>query len=317
MKLVLFVCLFLISLPSFANMKYASYEEFALSTFRQEENTLTIHVIPSSYELEWTKPRWLLWSLLKNEYWFPRTKSTLGHVTGEINCKINGTKVFNFIGQATKDLNGFKAYVHMGYGFSILNRPNMYEDLPLLTTSGILDDYKKSSKRFYKLIGKNNMGFISFKITPEQCQEVNRFMLEYQQKTKETKLAGNRYGFGADPKAFTGAGCAPMVQTLLTKAGIEDYARHMEKTVFVKEELLGDPPKGKKVGILDLFFSGDDISVEKEGARKFVFPDPQGIYDRIQGIVHNKFTERYRVVDKQNLNGKNSWYVLLDTTKTE
>ena len=316
MKIILsFLLLLSFSLGAFA--KYASYEEFALSTFRQEENTLTLHVIPATYRLEWTKPRWLLFSLLKNEIWFPKTTSTLGHITGEVNCKVNGEKVFGFIGQTSPDLDGFKTYMHMGYGFSILNSPRQYKDLPLLTTVGKLDDYKKSAKRFYKLIGKNNMGFLSFKITPEECMEVKNFMDEYEKRTKETKLAGNRYGFGADPLAFTGSGCAPMVHALLTKAGIDDYAHHMEKTVFVEEKLLGNPPKGKKAGILDLFLSSHDISTEKEGARKFVFPDPQGIYDRIQGIVHGRFQSNYLVLDKQNLNDEDVWYVLLDTTKEQ
>jgi len=313
MKSFLVLLLFIFSVSALA--KFSTYEEFALSTFRQYDNTLTIHVIPAPDRLEWTKPRWLLWSLLKNDYWFPKTTSSLGHVTGEINCNLNGEKVHNFIGQTSPDLDGFRTYVHMGYGFSILNSPNQYKDLPLLTTVGLLDDYKKATERYARLVNKDHMGFLSFKISEEACQNINDFMTEYQTKTKETKLAGNRYGFGADPFKFEGAGCAPMVQSLLLKGGIDDYARFMEQTVYVSDKLLGDPPNGKKVGVLDLLFSDEDISVEKKEARVFRFPDPQGLYDRIMGIVHSKFVDDYPVLEKKNLNDKNVWYVLLDTTQ--
>lgn len=307
-----FLLLFIFAIPSWAEFK--SYEEFAYSTFRKHENTLTVHILPSSYPLDWRKPRNLLFSLIKNEYWFPKTKSLLGHVTAEVNCTVEGKKITEFIGQATPDFDGFKTYVHMGYGFSILNQPSHYADLPLLTTVGKLDDYKKITERYMRLVKKDSMGFMSFKIPASACLKVRDFMVEYTKRTKETKTAGNRYGFGADPSKFEGAGCAPMVQTLFEKASLDNYARYMEKTVFVSEELLGNPPKGKKVGIFKLFFSDEDISVEKKGARRFDFPDPQELYDRLQGIVHNKVKDHYPIIEKQNLNGKNVWYVLLDTT---
>lgn len=312
MKLIYYFLLIIFSFP--VSAEYKTYEEFALSTFRKHDNTLTIHILPSSYPLDWSKPRNLLWSLIKNEYWFPATRSLLGHVTGEVTCTIEGEKVTEFIGQGTKDMDGFKAYVHMGYGFSILNRPNHYADLPLLTTTGKLDKYEEITERYMRLVQKDHMGFMSFKISPEACKRVRAFMQDYTKRTQETQMAGNRYGFGADPKKFEGAGCAPMVQTLFEYAGLENYVRYMEKTVYVSEELLGDPPKGKKVGIFQLFFSNEDISIEKKEARRFDFPDPQELYDRLMGIVRSKVKDHYPVLEKENLNGKNVWYVLLDTT---
>jgi hypothetical protein len=75
------------------------YDDFADNSYRKLDNILSIQIIPSTYNLKWEKPRDLIFSIIKNEYYFPKTKSYIGHVTAEVNCKVDGRKVRYFMGQ--------------------------------------------------------------------------------------------------------------------------------------------------------------------------------------------------------------------------
>ncbi len=280
MKLILTLIL---SLNLFANTQ--TFNELADETFRKLPNTITLQVVPSTYELQWKKPRDLLFSLIKNKYYFPLTPSILGHVTTEINCTIDGERKNFFIGQSAKDLQAFQRYILGGYGFSILNNPSLYKDIPLLTVSGKLDKRDEFYKKIDDYISKDHFAAISFPVTEANCAKALDFAKTYTEKTKNSKVAGNIYGFGADPLKFEGAGCATMAESLLELAGLSTYANMYKRRVYLSDDLIGDPENSRPAGIWSLISSDLDMSIKpKEELRVFDFPDPQLIYDHIEKI---------------------------------
>lgn len=306
-----FLLFLFIFLPS--RVYGSDFNSFANSTYRQHPNSLTVHIIPSTYRIDWSTTRNLFWSLVKNQYFFPKTKSTIGHVSLELNCQRPRQQAVRRIsGQTVNSLNAFREKVAQGYGFSILNRPKLYSDLPYVTVDGKLDTPASLFTRFDKLIEKDNFATLSFLIDPEQCHRVVDFIDEYTQRTKEGKLAGNRYGFGADPRSFTGAGCATFVQTALEIAGLSDYAQMMERTVHVQEKEIGVPDLGKKVSFWSVFFDNSNLTQETPQTRMFLFPDPQNLFDLVQNpssINKESFVERRPILKSQ------TYYLLVNAIK--
>lgn len=273
--------LFILFLVSCSPKKYDAkiYHEFAEKNFRHYENSITVNIIPTTYRLDWSKPRNLIWSLLKNQHFFSGTKHFIGHVTTEVNCKTENGVEREFIGQTSAEKGGFEKYLAQGYGFSILNRPQNKYDYPLLTVKGRLDDEQKVFEEYARFVSEGLMSVMSLEITADNCQRALAYIREYKTKTSQTQNAGNVYGFGADPKRFEGAGCAPMVQTVLEVAGASEVAKAMNKTVYVPKSLIGNPKQNKKVSIWDLVLADIDISKQTKDSVEFTFPDPQGLMD--------------------------------------
>jgi len=255
------------------------YDELADKTYRKYDYSVTFQLVPSTYPLDWSSSFNLLYSLAKNRYFFPKTRSMLGHITTEINCKINGKMEREFIGSGPKDLMGFRKYILAGYGFSVLNRPGQNPELPLLTIDGQLDNEKKDFEEFNALISKNNFGTLSVLVNETDCQSALEFARAYKEKTKSTPMAGNRYGFGADPEKYEGAGCAPLAQTLMRKSGLTQLDQKFERPLFVPRELVGNPEKDNLVSLWQLLFKNDKLDTPAPGFLEFHFPDPQLIYD--------------------------------------
>lgn len=313
MKAFFSLCIFVSLFNSVASAT-TIYDKFSDKTFRKIDNSLTIHLIPSTYPLNWTTPRSLLFSIIKNKYFFPKTNHFIGHVSAELNCTINGKKERLFMGQSSNSLNGFKDFILQGYGFSILNMPtNNYDDVPLLTVPGKLDQVEGSSQHFDDLISSDVFGLISFRIKQKDCEATAEFMKEYRQRTLNNQGAGNNYGFGADPIKFQGAGCAPFVQTLFETSQLFDFAKEMNQVVYLPNSLLGNPKNGKKIGLWTLLTSNLDMSVKNKKARTFSFPDPQLLFEKMKNI-HSGREQASEVLVQKGLIGNSAPYVILDMT---
>ena len=278
--------LFLLTLSLFCGLALAEpslYQETANRTYRQYDNTITFQLIPSTYPLQWTKPRALLWSLIKNQYFFPKSEMILGHIATEVNCVVNGKPEREFIGAGPKDMMGFRRHIINGYGFSILNRPGEHPDIPLVKIDGELDDEAYDFNLFDQMIQKNNFAVLSAVVDEVSCQEALDFIRLYKEKAKN----GTFYGFGVSPDLFEGAGCAPLAESIMKRGKLSELMKAFERVVYVPRSLLGDPEKGVKVSVLELLLNGADISAKTENSLEFRFPDPQVLYDYLLGLKND------------------------------
>lgn len=287
----------------------ADYNKLANETFRKVENTLTIQIIRSTYPIDWSSTTKLLFSFVKNKYWFPITKSTIGHVTAEINCTIDGQNHRFFSGQAAKDLMAYRDKMDSGYGLSILNRPHLENDYPLVWVAGRLNTREEMEPRFERQLDKDNLSLFSVKLQSAQCQEVLGFMKEYYQRTEANQNAGNNYGFGADPLKFEGSGCAPYVQGLFRKAGLQSIANAMVRRLSVPKEMIGHPEKGKKVSLIR-FLSPMEFGLQKPDYYEFTFPDPEKLYQFLTKIYREELP--FKILAKKALGPSRSYYVMIE-----
>ena len=130
-------------------------------------------------------------------------------------------------------------------------------------------------------------------------------MQKYEKITNSSKRAGNQYGFGADPKKFEGAGCASYVEAVLDYAGIKNLNFWLNQKVYIPNSFLGDLVNNKKVSIWKLLMNSEELASPKPGFRKFVFPDPQVIYDRVQSIGEGKnIPDHVKVLFNERLGSK-------------
>jgi hypothetical protein len=188
-----------------------------------------------------------------------------------------------------------------GYGFSVLNRPRNNNSFPLLTIEGQLDNDQDALVKYDKLIAQNHLGVISFRINQNACKKTLMFMKEYKQKTAETKLAGNKYGFGAAPENFEGAGCASFVETLLLKSNINLDIIPFERIIHVPSFFLGNPETGEEVSIFKLLFNSKDINKKGIGDVRLNFPDPQVLFDYLQGVSQDKIKNQYKLIYRKQV----------------
>ena len=294
-------------------MAQSDYNQLAEETYRSKSNTITVQIIRSSYPMDWSSSRNILFSVMKNRFWFPKTRSTLGHLTIEVNCSLGGNQIRMFAGQGVANLLDFQEKITGGYGFSILNSPDNYPDLPQVTVEGKINTYEEMLPQFNLQLERDNLSFISFHVGEKSCLDAYLFVREYKRKTENTPLAGNIYGFGADPGKFEGSGCAPFVQTVLRKAGLNSVAEAMEQNVVVPKRLIGNPERDEKVTIFDLVWHDLPLDGSYEGPKlKFSFPDPEKLYEYLKANYDSQ-----NVMEKQVLDGVNSYYLMLNFERLE
>lgn len=252
----------------------------AMKTLREKDNRILFHVIKSPYGLNWSeRPLDLIFSIAKNQYLFPYTDKSIGHITAEIKCE---GRPFIFTGQSVKDLMSFRnKIIHEGVGFSLLNSPSNYPDQKMITVEGKLDEQSPLEEEFNKLASiEKALSVLAFDLTKSQCLSAYEFIEEYHQRTKNNfEAAGNNYGFGADPLKFEGAGCAPYAMSLMKKAGKESYIDQFLRTVYIDKDLIGFT---KPVKIWDILLSQSSINKASVKKLKFTFPDPDLVHEFVE-----------------------------------
>ena len=291
------------------------FNENANKTYRKYDNSITLHIIKSPYGINWQKrPINVILDLVKNKYFFPYTKRTLGHVTVELNC-LNPQGLRNRIitGQGAESLEDLSnALISRRAGFSLINRPSTNPHLPLITTKGRLEDHGTLIPEFNKYLSKDshNMAFLTYKITSKQCHKMMNFYKRYKKTTEETKntktpLAGNIYGFGAEPTLFQGAGCATYAEAFFEIAGILEYFNFYQK-VYATSSLIKD------TSLYSLIIADEKINEELKNKTLFTFPDPDLIYDYVYEI--NKKPNNFKGILEYGKFGKSAKYAIIGTS---
>lgn len=337
----------LLTFSALANEPVDPFNKYADKTYRNHKNTITYHLIRSPYGVDWShKTSNVILKLAMNKYFFPETKRNLGHVTIELNCQNEDGYEYRIItGQGAKSTQRLvQALTKEGYGLTLLNRPTSHPNLPLITTEGnfetesdlipefneyLKEEYvsrylpgPKRNGRMREVLKKkhyNTMAFLTYKISPTQCQEMADFYKQYKQVTEQTRdtkspKGGNVYGFGAEPTKFQGAGCATYAEAFFQVSGLGKYFNFYQ-TVHASKELVGDPKNGRRVTLQKLLSSGEKISKKEKDNITFKFPDPDLMHEYVQNI--NKTPNNFdNVLDYGNF-GKKAKYAIIDLTSVE
>lgn len=309
-----------------------SFKDFADKTYRKFENTLTIHVTNAPAELNWAdSPRSLLLSIAKNKYLLKKiTRRSLGHVTVEINyTDETGSHVHRFGGQGVKDLSQFaRKLTKEGFGFSVILMPEhlkkhkQLSQKPLVTIDGEFEDSEELIEELDFNIYKENLNaFVTYKIKPETCRKLITYFDEYKEHSAFAEKdsnhhtpAASRYGFGADPLKFEGAGCATFIEAFYILAGLGDHYKNFYRSIYAPKKLFGHPAQGRKVGLGKLLFSNLKLSEKKDDSLFIEFPSPNEMYNQLKSVYET--AEKYdglQVLEKGAFGDSKSFYLVFDT----
>ena len=298
------------------------FNSLADSTYRKFDNTITLHMTHSPYGINWESSSLnVIVNLAMNKYLFPDTKRSLGHVTVELNCtNKNGESKRVISGQGAKSLDKLShALLKEGVGLSLVNRPSTNPHLPLITTTGKLEDENDLTPEYdqYLKRKKDKMAFLTYKVSPKSCQDMLHFYKKYKvvtEKTRdlETPLAGNVYGFGAEPTKFQGAGCATYAEAFFEVAGLLEHFKFYQE-IYATEKLIGNPDKYHHVSLGTLLLSKESISKPGKNKITLKFPDPDIMHKFVYET--NKNPKNVSHLLSYGSFGNKSKYVVIDLTK--
>jgi hypothetical protein len=300
-----------------------TFNEIANTIYRKYQNSMTVHIHRPPTEIDWKgPPRSVLMDLANNQYLQNhRSKMPIGHVTIELNCMApDGTILSRVGGQGLKSMNDFsKKILEEGYGFSVILQPKDQKDqlldYPLLTVAGRFETPSQIFHNNDQGIWEHDlMGFATFLVHPQECEEMVEFFDAYVSKTVETQtLAGNVYGFGADPNLFQGAGCATFVEAFFQRSSIEFYPKFYHQQVHIPLSLFGNPSSGKYVNIADLFSDNQYLGLEGPQTVSLSFPDPDVLYKTVKRAYEGtKFPGGIRVVEAGKFGNSKAIYSIFD-----
>lgn len=289
-------------------MNREQFHRCAQESFRSYPCSFTVHLTKGPGPLLWQNALTLLYSILRNRY-LKRSLSnrTLGHVTIELNRQGRAPLM---IGQALRDMQLFRQHLLTGRGIDLLFRPDHLQRYPelvevaqLITVDGHLEQPEELEAEYAgNTMKPDMMSFATYLVNEQTMERMEQFFHQYREVTEKTQhekvpKAGNRYGFGADPLKFEGAGCATLTRAFFQLAGLDHHYQevchrhlHLAKTHIKKadQKKISDlfnislrPSKKKQKGIAGADRSDEILVID--------IPDPALFHDRIhQYVVHRE-----------------------------
>lgn len=332
---MLFVLLLILSTTfSIAGSKKSKVHDFetnADNTYRKFDNTLTIHVTSSPKQLDWSKSlRSVLLRIAANKYLrSKRTKRAIGHVTVELNCKIEGKQVHRFGGQGAKSLAEFNdKIIKEGLGLNLVVMPEhklQYPQLagiPPVTVTGKFESKEDLVSEYNKSIGKKDlMGLITYKIDESYCADLIDFFDEYKQVYKETKntdhpIAANRYGFGADPLKFEGAGCAAFMGAFYQQSGLTDEYKNTYEYFYAPKKYFYFPGKSNPIKLTKILLDGKKLKNASDDSLYIGIPSPDQLYKNMKKTMSSNKDLHFgrSILEKGQFGGSKAFYLVIDAT---
>jgi hypothetical protein len=173
-------------------------------------NELKFYILPSPYGMDWTSPRNLLISAIKNKLSFE--KRFIGHVAIETNCTLpHGEKWETMQGMKSPKFDVINQLIFHGIGLGIL----FHGFEGALET----DDLHQEMKRLTQEKGS----IINYAITSEQCLRLKTYLDEF----KKHQIY-KTYGLVHRPLMAEGAGCSAFAVSFLKVLGIYDQNLELE-----------------------------------------------------------------------------------------
>jgi hypothetical protein len=266
--------------------------------------SLTLHIYPSPYGVDWTSPRSLTRSVFKNAI------SGKPRMIGHVSIQLEGPGETDMAGMSSTDLNRSRRLILIdGMGLGVL-----YHRYP-----GLVEDAAKLNPEIEDRMQKGNFSFVRFEISKESFERVKQYLREYREKN-----IGRYYGLPFRPRYGEGAGCSAFAASILEVAGVmnEEFRKQWSGQVRLPEEFVGEPGKGKrKVGVWKLLLptrKNARWAHANEEGRDMFFWDPDMMHAWVmktwdalqQSQNQNQKQNQMRTMTEQNSKG-----ILVDSSK--
>lgn len=260
-----------------------------LSTPVWATNSLTLYVFKSSVGVDWSNPKNLAISIVKNEVYkyFNGNERLLGHVAVELKC---GQRELLTGMRASRGENRRMVLTH-GSGYGVL-----FHVFP-----GALETKEMLAPEIAKKQKSREVHSIRYTLNPVQCEK----MWQHYENHRRQKGEFN-YGFPLNTLAGEGAGCSAFGVSFLQIAGVVNptHLKAWSGSVWVPEDLIGpyntkrytraDEPThapdggGKPITVLDIILSDKAKAWAKPKEGKYLeFIDPDTMFRWIETQAQN------------------------------
>lgn len=256
---------------------------FLLSWSALASSELTIYFIPSPVGMDWSSPKSLALSALKNKLKFE--PHFMGHVWAEVKCdqghELTGMvgKNFDYLNQLLVEQRGLGVLYHSFEG--------RLEDKA---------DIQEEMKGYFK---KGGMNFVRFILNPGQCQRALTYIAEYRRLN-----VGRYYGLANRPRHGEGAGCTAFGTSVVDVLNLidQEMRESWSQTVNIPLELAGPPLRSEGVSLLKIMFS--ELSWAKESQRhaRLTFWDPDRMFAWVKAKAASPVMG-YQKVQIENVTG--------------
>ncbi len=224
------------------------------------EYTLTVYVYPSPYGIDWSSPKNLTRTAIRNQ--FNRIGRSIGHIHIEI--KSPQKQILTGMIQKSKIEERKLLFLdQIGFGILLHSFKGALE-----TTEDILKELERRKTKIGKL------SFIRFLISKNTFDRLEQYLNEY----KNTDL---HYGLPNRPRYLEGAGCTAYATSFLEVGGIllDELKTHWANQVRIPVSLLGGRyhPENKKCPLWKLALLSNSVKWagigEKQETVHFWDPD--------------------------------------------
>jgi hypothetical protein len=228
-------------------------------------DSITVYFYPSHFDIDWSSPRSLAWSVLLNDLTpsFYSEKHELGHATVELQCDTRSA-----------------APVDLMTGMSDLD-PSAESQEILLQKAGLGVMFKSFAGRLQSdaeirediqsRYQGGDISWIQFDISSQSCRRVLWYYRQYVDRGYE-----KHYGLALRPRYGEGSGCSAFVISFLEVSGLldETYVKDWSKVRRVPERLIGN------TSLLSLLFksSSGHWADEQEVGKSIRFWDPDTMH---------------------------------------
>ena len=266
-------------------MKYALLllSLFSTLSWGNTPQELTLYFIPSPAGMDWTSPKSIAWSALKNRFSFE--KRYLGHVFVELKCDGNT----ELTGMTAESFDPIYQLAVERRGMGIL-----FHSFP-----GAMEEKEKIQPELNELLKNGKVNFTRFLLNPGQCQRATKYLHEYREKN-----VGRHYGLANRPRFGEGAGCSAFGESFLNVLDIMDHdmRESWSEAIRIPVELAGPPLSDERVGLLKVLWNGSRWADDKAKSHILTFWDP----DRMHAWVKKKVSMEnsgYEKLKLQNSEG--------------
>lgn len=275
-----------------------------LAAIGQDE--LTIYVIPSKVKYDWSSPRMLMKSYIRNvkRNLIGKNSYILGHAFLQLRTDDDPDGIMTGM-RASSHKEPREMVLKEHYGLAILGAD----------MTGELESKKELREKIEHLSRKGRLAFMTIRINQEATGRMTEFFNAYKSGTEKEGSPGARYGGAFWPRyRHEGAGCSAFVVSFLDVAGLleEQFDRWLVK-IDIPMELIGGPyNNGKHVDTRDIkkydHWAGHN-STEKDPYEHFEIYDPTLMFEWIQELVDHPEKENSFQYSSLKLNKANGIYI--------
>ncbi len=240
--------------------------------FRQEgtAQSLTIYTIPPPRAINWSSPRKLVMSYLRNSLIHDRygkQKHSIGHVLVELKDSTHYALV-GTIAASKKYMT--KLVVSKGYGLGIF----------LDTIPGKMQGSEENMPAMLQRCKTGDIAFVKYELSQEVFARLWQYLQEYQEKGYDKLYNGSN-----QPLNGGGAGCSAFGVSFLEVGGLKDLFPVDDWIIHVHapEKLIGGPHHpGHHVSPIRLFFRNRWADEKKEPYCDITYYDPTVMFNQIE-----------------------------------